>query len=75
MLLASRVYASQALLVYYQNQLVEAQDIDKVEAVVNKISYDNLMFPVPASEMEARFSMEYAIALALTRGRLRISDF
>ena len=50
-------------------------DIDKVETVVNKISYDNLMFPEPVSEMEARFSMEYAIALAITKGQLRIADF
>ena len=33
------------------------------------------MFPDPASEMQARFSMEYAIALVLTKGQLRISDF
>jgi 2-methylcitrate dehydratase PrpD len=52
-----------------------ADDVDEVETVVNKITYDNLMFADPASELEARFSMEYAIALAVTRGTLRLADF
>ena len=52
-----------------------ADDVERVEVQVNKISFDNLMFAEPESEMEARFSMEYAIALALTKGRLRLADF
>jgi len=52
-----------------------ADDIDSVETVVNKISYDNLMFPQPGSEMEARFSMQYGIALAVIRGELKLADF
>lgn len=52
-----------------------ADDIDMVETVVNKISYDNLMFPDPASEMEARFSMQYGVALAVTKGALKLADF
>lgn len=52
-----------------------ADDIDTVETVVNKISFDNLMFAEPQSEMEARFSMEYAIALAVTKGVLKLADF
>jgi 2-methylcitrate dehydratase PrpD len=52
-----------------------AGDIDSVETVVNKVSYDNLMFPAPASEMQARFSMQYGIALAVTKGALKLADF
>jgi 2-methylcitrate dehydratase PrpD len=52
-----------------------AGDIDSVETVVNKVSYDNLMFPEPASEMQARFSMQYGIALAVTKGALKLADF
>lgn len=54
---------------------LRADDIATVEVVVNKISYDNLMFPDPVSEMEARFSMEYAIALAVTKGALKLIHF
>jgi 2-methylcitrate dehydratase PrpD len=50
-------------------------DIFWVEVFVNKISYDNLMFSDPKTEMEARFSMEYAIALAITKGVLKLADF
>jgi 2-methylcitrate dehydratase PrpD len=54
---------------------LNADDIDTVETIVNKISFDNLMFPEPQSEMEARFSMEYAIALAVIKGVLKLADF
>ena len=50
-------------------------DIEDVETTVNKISFDNLMFAAPKSEMEARFSMQYAIALAITKGALKLADF
>ena len=72
---ASTHCAVDGLLSLISEHGLEAHDIDKVETVVNKISYDNLMFSDPASEMQARFSMEYAIALVLSRGQLRISDF
>ena len=52
-----------------------AEDIEEVETVVNKVSYDNLMFAAPETELEARFSMHYAIALAVTQGRLTLADF
>ncbi len=54
---------------------LDAGDIASVETVVNKVSYDNLMFDDPKTEMEARFSMHYAIAVALLRGRLTLADF
>ena len=50
-------------------------DIAEVETTVNKITYDNLMFDDPRSEMEARFSMHYGLALILERGRMTLADF
>ena len=54
---------------------LEADDIKSVETVVNKVSFDNLMFDDPKTEMEARFSMHYSIAVALLRRRLMLADF
>lgn len=54
---------------------LKVDDIKSVETVVNKVSYDNLMFDDPKTEMEARFSMHYCIAVALLRKRLVLADF
>ena len=67
--------AVDALLALMQEHDLTGDDIEAVETIVNKVSYDNLMFDDPKSEMEARFSMQYAIALALLRGRLALADF
>jgi 2-methylcitrate dehydratase PrpD len=67
--------AVDALLALMREHDLADDDIEAVETVVNKVSYDNLMFDDPKSEMEARFSMQYAIALALVRGRIALSDF
>ncbi len=67
--------AVDALLDLMRLDNIQADDIATVETVVNKVSYDNLMFDDPKTEMEARFSMHYAIALALVRGRLKLADF
>lgn len=54
---------------------LKVDDIKSVETVVNKVSFDNLMFDDPKTEMEARFSMHYSIAVALLRKRLVLADF
>lgn len=54
---------------------LEVDDIKSVETIVNKVSFDNLMFDDPKTEMEARFSMHYSIAVALLRKRLVLADF
>ena len=54
---------------------LQVDEIQSVETVVNKISYDNLMFNDPKTEMEARFSMHYCIAVAMLRKRLMLDDF
>jgi len=72
---ASAHCAVDGVLRLMQEHNLSAADIETVETVVNKVSYDNLMFAEPTSEMEARFSMHYAIALAVTKGRLTLADF
>ena len=67
--------AVDALLALMQEHGLAADDIEAVETIVNKVSYDNLMFDDPKSEMEARFSMPYAITIAVLRSRLALSDF
>ncbi len=57
-----------------ENEL-SPDDIARIDTVVNRVSFDNLRFAEPESEMEARFSMEYCVALAVTRGTLRLADF
>ena len=53
----------------------DAKDVAKVEAVVEYVNKQNLMYTSPKSEMEARFSMNYCVAVALLEGRLLLSDF
>ncbi len=53
----------------------EAEDVAKVDALVGFGNKRNLMYDNPQQEMEARFSMNYCIALALKFGRLSLSDF
>jgi 2-methylcitrate dehydratase PrpD len=58
----------------HENDL-QPDDIARVDIVVNRVSFDNLSFPEPENEMEARFSMEYCVALAVTKGTLKMTDF
>lgn len=52
-----------------------AEDVLHVEALVGYGNMINLPFEQPENVMEARFSMQYSVALALLYGRLRLSDF
>jgi len=54
---------------------IEAEDIDKVETLVGFGNKRNLMYDDPQQEMEARFSMNYCIAVAMLNGRVSLSDF
>lgn len=53
----------------------EATDVARVDALVNMGNTRNLMYADPQQEMQARFSMNYCVALALLCGRLSLSDF
>jgi 2-methylcitrate dehydratase PrpD len=52
-----------------------AEDVESIEVLVNQVSYDNLQYPDPKTDTEARFSMQWAMALALLQGRLGLADF
>nr|WP_159063718.1 MmgE/PrpD family protein [Thaumasiovibrio occultus] len=52
-----------------------AEDVEKVDTYVEYANKKNLMYTEPTSEMEARFSMNYCVAVALLQGGLTLSDF
>jgi len=54
---------------------VKAEEVERIDVLVNRVSYDNLPYANPRTEMEARFSMQWAMALALLQRRLNLADF
>jgi 2-methylcitrate dehydratase PrpD len=52
-----------------------ASDVARVDTVVAHGNARNLCYDDPQQEMEARFSMNYCVALALAHGRLTLADF
>lgn len=52
-----------------------AEDVASVHLVVGLANYRNLAYPDPRDEMEARFSMQYCVARALSQDALRLADF
>jgi len=67
--------AVDALLSLRQEHGFTASDVKNVDVLVNRMSFDNLPYPRPRTELEARFSMHWCIALALSQGRLGLADF
>lgn len=52
-----------------------ADQVAAVDLTVGRANYRNLAYPDPATVMEARFSMQYCVALALMQDRLSLADF
>ncbi len=52
-----------------------ADEVEHVHTLVGHGNKVNLMYDDPQQEMEARFSMNYCIAVALLNGRVSLSDF
>jgi 2-methylcitrate dehydratase PrpD len=50
-------------------------DVVAVETRVGIANSRNLAYPEPVNEMQARFSMQYCVALALLKDRLTLADF
>lgn len=50
-------------------------DVQCIETKVGRSAVDNLAYPDPSDEMQARFSMQYCLAAALVQGRLTLTDF
>ncbi|OLP45747.1 MmgE/PrpD family protein [Rhizobium oryziradicis] len=51
------------------------EDIQRIDTKVGRSAVDNLAYPDPSNEMQARFSMQYCLAVALTNGGLSLGDF
>jgi 2-methylcitrate dehydratase PrpD len=67
--------AVDALLELQRMHGFSAAEVERVDTLVNRVSFDNLRYPDPRTELEARFSMHWCIALALVQGRLGLDDF
>jgi 2-methylcitrate dehydratase PrpD len=52
-----------------------AADVAAVDTLVGWGNASSLLYPDPVQEMEARFSMQYCIAAALSGGKLQLADF
>ena len=50
-------------------------DIDRVKISVPKLTFEHLRYPEPRDELQARFSMQYGIALAIEFGAMSLADF
>ena len=67
--------AVDALLFLKQKHRFDAGDVESIDVLVNRVSYDNLRYSNPKTDTEARFSMQWAMALALLQDRLGLADF
>jgi 2-methylcitrate dehydratase PrpD len=72
---ASAHCALDALLSLRREHGFSPAQVERIEVLVNRMSYDNLMYANPRTELEARFSMHWCMALALLNGRLELADF
>ena len=54
---------------------LEPEDVESMDTFVNASNVRNLCFDAPQNEMEARFSMQYCMAVALKNGFLSLQDF
>jgi 2-methylcitrate dehydratase PrpD len=54
---------------------VKASDITRIEVYAPKTHLDNLFYHKPATALEAKFSMEYALACLLETGYCKLQDF
>ncbi|MFC4360467.1 MmgE/PrpD family protein [Halobium salinum] len=54
---------------------VDPEAVDRVEATVSRGAGDALVYPDPATGLEAKFSMEYALACGVARDRVGLAAF
>jgi 2-methylcitrate dehydratase PrpD len=64
-----------ALLDLMREMPIDPDAIVSIECHVGIANFRNLAYPEPRDEMEARFSMQYCLALALRKKALSLSDF
>ncbi len=58
-----------------QQQRLAAEEIESVHCQVGIANWRNLAYAQPQNEMQARFSMQYCVAMMLQNGALSVSDF
>jgi 2-methylcitrate dehydratase PrpD len=58
-----------------QRQTLAIDDIESVHCQVGIANWRNLAYAQPQDEMQARFSMQYCVAVMLSKGMLSVSDF
>ena len=64
-----------ALLALRADGGVEPQAVAEIDALLPEIAVQNLPYAAPADAMQARFSLPYLLASALTDGRLALDAF
>ncbi|MFQ5937219.1 MAG: MmgE/PrpD family protein [Acidiferrobacterales bacterium] len=52
-----------------------AEDVAGVDTLIGTVNKRNLMYDNPQNEMQARFSLQYCVAVALLNARLTLADF
>ena len=58
-----------------QQQTLKIDDIESVHCQVGIANWRNLAYHQPQDEMQARFSMQYCVAMMLKNGTLSVQDF
>lgn len=54
---------------------IKAEDIEKIEVMVQPIAKDILKYPLAKTPLEGKFSMSYCIACALLYGNVALANF
>lgn len=67
--------AIDGLLALRAEHRITADDITGVTVAIPQRNIEVLKFPHPCDELEARFSMEYCIAVAILNGAVTVADF
>jgi 2-methylcitrate dehydratase PrpD len=52
---------------------ISADDVDSVECAVSPAVEDYLKFPLPETKLQAKYSMQFCVALALVEGKVTLS--
>ncbi len=67
--------AMDGVLAIRQEQNLTVDDVARVDIHAPSVHLNNLMYHDPKTGLQGKFSMEYALALALLYGDARLSDF
>ena len=67
--------AMDILLELMQGHGLKGSDIEKIKVYAPKSHLDNLFYPDPVNGLEAKFSMQYALACLMETGYCKLQDF